>query len=211
MVENKQMRWEPSGVNTPGLGSAVLHGEAPPQVPTDGQKMVSLILASQTWVHRRVDAFRLDKEGGTRSEILFDVTVPKELRLTRPGGKVAVPLAFLSKSPLPRLTTADAAGKALCVLEAPVNSYYALEFLTAMVPPWVRSQPASRVCRRRKCPQEIGDFPLWPQHANFGTDTEAVAPQCGQGPCTSLRRGSDGTGCLPIDGQKFGQPIHFHG
>ncbi|MEO6531101.1 MAG: hypothetical protein ABIN10_12170 [Specibacter sp.] len=70
------------------------------------------------------------------------MTVPKELRLTRPGGQVAVPLAFLSKSPLPRLTTADAAGKALCVLEAPVNSYYALEFLTAMVPPWVRSQPA---------------------------------------------------------------------
>ncbi|MDQ0768185.1 hypothetical protein QF031_000934 [Pseudarthrobacter defluvii] len=106
--------------------------------PSDGQKLVSLLIGSQSWVHRRVDALRLSGDGTTRLHVSLDVTVPADLRLARPGGQMAVPLALMEKVPLRHLDTEDWTGKSMAVLDTPLNSRYAFEFLSALTPRWVR-------------------------------------------------------------------------
>lgn len=109
---------------------------------SDGQKLVSLLIGSQSWVHRRVDALRLSGDGSTRLHVSLDVTIPADLRLERPGDQIAVPLALMEKVPLRHLDTEDGAGKSMAVLDTPLNSRYAFEFLRALTPGWVREDEA---------------------------------------------------------------------
>lgn len=107
-------------------------------VASDGKKLVSLLIGSSSWLHRRVDALRLGGDGITRLHVSLDVTVPTDLCLQRPGGQVVVPLAFMEKAALRQLDTEDSSGKSMSVLDAPVNSQYALKFLQALTPRWVQ-------------------------------------------------------------------------
>lgn len=74
---------------------------------SDGQKLVSLLIDSQSWVHRRVDALRLGADGTTRLHMSLDVTVPTDRVLKRPGEQMAVPLAFMEKAAIRQLDTED--------------------------------------------------------------------------------------------------------
>lgn len=111
----------------------------PAEEATDGEKLVSLLVGSQSWVHRRVDALRLGGDGATRLQVSFEVTVPADLRLARPGNKMAVPLAFMAKKPLRKLHTSDPSGKPASILDTPVNGDYAHQFLLALAPGRVQS------------------------------------------------------------------------
>lgn len=105
-----------------------------------GLQMKRLMLGSQSWVHRRVDTFKLGAEGQTRRSVSLDLTLPKELAIPGSKGKVLVPLALIAKGRLRDLDTTEG-GKSLPVLGQQENAKLACDLLHALAPEWLTGSP----------------------------------------------------------------------
>lgn len=138
---------------------------------SDGAKLKRLMLASQTWIHRRVDTLKLGAEGPTRRTVSLDVTVPKRSAIIGTRGKILVPLALIAKARLRDVDTADRDGKSLPILGTEDNSSLARELLLNLVPAWIlKERELNAECRThidkvvsanvRKSP-ELASFDLW--------------------------------------------------
>ncbi|PTT70798.1 hypothetical protein [Arthrobacter sp. HMWF013] len=93
-----------------------------------GVALLNLILQSQTWVHRRVDALRLDSEGTTRRHVSIDMTAPGEFMIAGSEGRFILPLAVLEKGVKRRLD-ATQGGKSISVLGREDNGALAIAML----------------------------------------------------------------------------------
>lgn len=100
----------------------------------DGLKLLTLMLTSRTWVHRRVSALRLDTEGTTRQSVSVDITLPSDLAIEAEATskRVVVPLGMLAKGAKQRLD-AKHDGKGVAVLGRQQNSRMATDMLYAAV------------------------------------------------------------------------------
>ncbi|MET3904410.1 hypothetical protein [Paenarthrobacter sp. 4246] len=94
-----------------------------------GTSLLGLMLQSQTWVHRRVDALRLDAEGTTRRHVSIDITAPSGFMISGSEDRFIIPIAILEKGTKRKLD-ATHAGKSISVLGRQDNGSLAVEMLT---------------------------------------------------------------------------------
>jgi hypothetical protein len=106
--------------------------------------MVDLVLGSPEWVHRRVDTLIIGTDGDTHRSISLDLTMPRNRRVAGSHMKVLVPLAFIRKGSLRRVSTVGPSKHPFPLLEKAKNSEIAREMILAMIPEeWVRgNEPA---------------------------------------------------------------------
>jgi hypothetical protein len=117
--------------------------EASEDASLRGANMVELVLASPEWVHRRVDTLTLSKDGDTHRSISLDVTIPGNLKVEGSDKRVLMPLAFMRKGALRRVSTAGPSKHPFPILEKTKNSEIAREMLLAMIPDeWVMGHEA---------------------------------------------------------------------
>ncbi|MFJ4210845.1 hypothetical protein ACIPY2_20515 [Paenarthrobacter sp. NPDC089675] len=102
--------------------------------PRSSGEILNLLLShSQDWVHRRVDALRLDVDGTTRRFVSVDLTVPADRVIAGSTGHVLVPLGVLEKGPIQRLD-ASHDGKPVPVLGRQDHAELVVEMLEARLP-----------------------------------------------------------------------------
>lgn len=106
---------------------------------SEGEKLVQLVLGSRSWVHRRVDTWRLGEDGSTRRSVSLDITVPKDLVIPGSGNRVVVPLAIVEKGALRAFNTSDSSGHALVLLGKKRTATLALDLLKELTPQWIKS------------------------------------------------------------------------
>ncbi|WP_156507501.1 hypothetical protein [Arthrobacter sp. OY3WO11] len=106
-----------------------------------GANMVDLVIGSPEWVHRRVDTLTLGTDGDTQRSISLDITLPQSLKVEASGKRVLLPLAFIRKGALRRVSTAGPSKHPFPILEKARNSEIAREMLLTMIPEdWVSGQ-----------------------------------------------------------------------
>lgn len=107
--------------------------------------MVTLLLGSHRWVHRRVDTLELGAEGETRRSVSLDLTVPEALGIAGSKGRIRVPLAMVPKATLRTFDTQDPDGHPMAALGTADNSGLALDFLNQLAPDWIMSSANLRI------------------------------------------------------------------
>lgn len=95
----------------------------------NGLKLLSMILRSQEWVHRRVDKLMLTTAGSTRRSVSLDVTIPPDWLIPGSRERCIVPLGLLRKQPLRGLDTVGPDGKSFSVLTSEQNGRLTTELL----------------------------------------------------------------------------------
>lgn len=106
-------------------------------------QLLYLLINSRTWVHRRVDALRLDLEGSTRRFVSVDITMPEAYAIPAASrNRIIVPLGMMRKGAIQRLD-AKQDSKGIAVLGRRENSDLALKMLQAAVKGLPRRQSAS--------------------------------------------------------------------
>lgn len=132
----------------PANRDELAHDEPPASVREDqknGLALMYLLTTTPHWVHRRVDALRLDAKGSTRRYVSVDVTVPPVAALPAASrNRIIVPLGWMHKGPITRLD-AKQDGNGLAVLSKVENTAWAFEMLKAAL---------SSVPRRREVTHE---------------------------------------------------------
>lgn len=97
----------------------------------DGLNLMVLLLQSQDWLHRRVDALRLDPDGTTRRYVSVDLTMDDSLAISSHSkNRVIVPLGVMRKGAIRRLD-AKQDSKGIIVLGQEQNSALAKSMLAA--------------------------------------------------------------------------------
>lgn len=97
----------------------------------NGLNLFVLLLQSQEWVHRRVDALRLDPDGSTRRYVSVDLTMDSKLAISCDSkNRVIVPLGVMRKGAIRRLD-AKQDSKGIAVLGQEQNSALAKSMLSA--------------------------------------------------------------------------------
>lgn len=105
--------------------------------------LLLLLINSRTWVHRRVDALRLDLEGSTRRFVSVDITMPEAYKIEAASeNRIVVPLGMMRKGAIQRLD-AKQDSKGLAVLGRRQNSTLALNMLRTAVKSLPRKESAS--------------------------------------------------------------------
>lgn len=103
-----------------------------------GETLNLLLTQSQDWVHRRVDALRLDVDGTTRRFVSVDLTLPKDRVIPGSKGHVLIPLGVLEKGPKQRLNT-SLEGKPVPVLGRQEHAKLVAEMLEERLPSTLRA------------------------------------------------------------------------
>jgi hypothetical protein len=98
-----------------------------------GERLSRLLVASPTWVNRRVDSLRLDADGSTRRFVSVDMTLPEEWAIDGGEETVLVPLGILEKGTKQRLD-ASHEGKAISVLNTFANAEQVAMMLVSSLP-----------------------------------------------------------------------------
>lgn len=96
-----------------------------------GGRLLTALLTSQRWMHRRVESLRFDADGGTRLRVSLDVTVPDGLPEDQDGG-LLLPLAQLRKEALRNFDAVGPEGLPLPILGAVENALQTEELLVVL-------------------------------------------------------------------------------
>lgn len=99
---------------------------------SDGLSLLSLLVDSKSWVHRRVESLRLAADGETRRHVSLDFTLPAMYRCDRKGNRVVVPLAIMEKGVKRRLD-ATHEGKSVSVLGREENGLLTVDMIIAAI------------------------------------------------------------------------------
>src|SRR4051794_17742455 len=89
-----------------------------------GEQIFGLLLAEETWVHRRVETIHMLSTQVLRRSVSVDFTIPGGSRRSlkvRDSGQTLVPLATLAKRPLRNFDLRDESGASVPVLSRDHN------------------------------------------------------------------------------------------
>lgn len=113
--------------------------------PSIGETLAGLMLRSETWMNRRVESLRMSTNGATTLHVSLDYTLPTAT-IGRSPNRVLLPLGFVRKGALRRVSTRGASGEPLPILDSNENGALSLQmllFLAAQVmPPQAASSAA---------------------------------------------------------------------
>lgn len=96
----------------------------------DAVKMASLMLRSNTWIHRRVERIVVEPTSECTRYISIDFTVPETLTVAGScEGTILIPLGLNRKGPLACFSVRDSVGHPVPVLDTVANSEIAVDML----------------------------------------------------------------------------------
>lgn len=138
-----------------------------------GEVLAGLMLASDTWMHRRVESLRMDANGSTRLHVSVDCTLPTAV-IPRSRDRVLLPLGLVRKGALRTVDTRGSSGQPLAILDSDENGTLAVDMLLAIaaqaLPPTVATSDGCRealetvvFCAPGDAQRAVAQFNAWLQ------------------------------------------------
>lgn len=108
-----------------------------PDEPSNGESLAWLFLNSREWMHRRVEALRLDQSGATRLHISHDATIRAEYPVVRTTGRIVVFLGAIRKGGLRKFDVSAPDGTPASMLNTAQNTELVVGMLEYLLSPYL--------------------------------------------------------------------------